>query len=377
MERKEEREKKEVTEQFLETPKPTPPKKLTAKERRALEEQERIAKEKLKAEIREKAKKDPNYIHPLEQEALDELKKHPLAKGQSDKFLFAFLFARKLDIKRTIELLEKHFAFLSEEFPDWETCTWDDISTKYFDVGFQLQLPLKRDKEGNGISYLFMGHYPAKEIKFEQFFKCFVYLFKYWLWKEPLDYFRNGMTIVETIKDVSFSKNIDTSRRSQSLMKRLPNTFPFLIKHIYVCDAGFIVKALVKIARLFVKKKIIDRVQILPTRDAVRQFVEDDQLITEFGGSIKWNLVEELKQLEKECREQIDPEAIKKKNAKKSETPIATTTTTTTTTTTSTTNEKGETPSSEKLDEKAQEKGTISEKGGQPEEKDKKEETKH
>jgi len=29
------------------------------------------------------------------------------------------------------------------------------------------------------------------------------------------------------------------------------------------------------------------------------------------------------------------------------------------------------------LDEKAQEKGTISEKGGQPEEKDKKEETKH
>lgn len=67
------------------------------------------------AEIR----KDTNYIIDINDEPLDrisksehqvllKLKEHPIAKDQSDHFLMIFLFARKFDIKRTVELLTVH-----------------------------------------------------------------------------------------------------------------------------------------------------------------------------------------------------------------------------------------------------------------------------
>eukprot|EP01121_Diplochlamys_sp_Union-15-3_P020551 TRINITY_DN8033_c0_g1_i1.p1 TRINITY_DN8033_c0_g1~~TRINITY_DN8033_c0_g1_i1.p1 ORF type:complete len:343 (-),score=65.31 TRINITY_DN8033_c0_g1_i1:4-1002(-) len=294
-------------------------KKLTGKELKEIKEKHKILSKKIREEVKDKVKEDPNYVHPLEKEALEELKKHEIAKGLDDKFLLAFLLARKLNIDRTIELLENHFKYLNTNFPGWDEYTFDDLNKVVLNSAFQCVIPGSRDKQGNGIGYIFLNRYKVKEFPFEEYVRTFIYIFRYSIFKETLDYWRNGSIYIETLKDVSISKNIDTSKKGQALMKAIPNCFPFLMRGIYIVDAGFIVKALLKIARIFMKKKLMARVKVVNKREELLEVVDENQLITEFGGKAVYDHNAFLQQMEKDCREFIDPPIIKRKKERAAE----------------------------------------------------------
>jgi len=226
---------------------------------------------------------------------------------------------------------------------------------------FQLPVAGTRDKLGNPISYLILANYIVKDYTFEEYVKSFTYIFRHSILKETLDCFRNGVTFVESLKNVSIMKNVDTRVSSQKLMKSLPNNFPLLIRSILVVDAGFIIKILLKIAKFFVKKKVIARVRILEKREQLLEYIDSNQLITEFGGTLEFDFDEYVKQTEKECREWIDVAAIALKKKREAEGISKSTTSTTTTTTTTTTTKDTEKPVKEKGSIKQKSKDKVKE----------------
>lgn len=53
---------------------------------------------------------DPrDNLSQREYDALQKLKQSDIPPGCSDRFLMTFLFSRKFDIERTVELLKSHF----------------------------------------------------------------------------------------------------------------------------------------------------------------------------------------------------------------------------------------------------------------------------
>ena len=62
--------------------------------------------------FKKSVKKDPNWVSEEERDALESLKKHPVCDQpifkQNEKILYAFLFARKLNVNRTVKLMEKY-----------------------------------------------------------------------------------------------------------------------------------------------------------------------------------------------------------------------------------------------------------------------------
>jgi hypothetical protein len=44
----------------------------------------------------------------IPKKALEELKKHPISKYYPDRFLLSFLFAKKLDVERSLKLIENN-----------------------------------------------------------------------------------------------------------------------------------------------------------------------------------------------------------------------------------------------------------------------------
>lgn len=92
------------------------------------------------AELREFVARDPNWVSAAEREALLELKKRPICNEQfflgddRDKLLFVFLFARKLNIKRTVRLMEKHM-LLRQKLERFRPLTLLDLNPALLNSG--------------------------------------------------------------------------------------------------------------------------------------------------------------------------------------------------------------------------------------------------
>ena len=67
-------------------------------------------------ELKEFTDKDQDWVSEEERETLAKLKNHPVGGDlcneglfqNNDRILYIFLFARKLDVDRTVKLMEKH-----------------------------------------------------------------------------------------------------------------------------------------------------------------------------------------------------------------------------------------------------------------------------
>eukprot|EP01116_Phalansterium_solitarium_P006612 TRINITY_DN18938_c0_g1_i1.p1 TRINITY_DN18938_c0_g1~~TRINITY_DN18938_c0_g1_i1.p1 ORF type:complete len:291 (+),score=112.51 TRINITY_DN18938_c0_g1_i1:88-960(+) len=224
-------------------------------------------------------------ISPREFEALQELKKNPVAEGHDDKYLMAFLFGRKLDIARTIEMLTANIKWRNEN-------GYQDSSTavpceRIYNTNYSYVIPGTRDRQGRAIEYIMAGRLKMKEFTLKELIDWAVAFWEYTLRTETLEVFRDGIIVIESIHGVSMSSY--DMKNGKALMSAFQDHFPLRIKLIVVVDPPGIVRALMAIARIFLKKKLIERVRLCKTEE-LAEIVDPEQLSHDFGGKAVWQL---------------------------------------------------------------------------------------
>jgi len=162
---------------------------------------------------------------------------------------------------------------------------------------------------GRGITYLCPARMVMKRYTYREFLD-------YMMWasgevmKEGLDMHRLGGVFVEDLKGVSL-KNFDLSM-GKRINEAMTHNFPQRIKGIYICNPPFsgLIKVLMRIARLLVKKKIIDRVRIITDFSQLHELIDKSQLVSAFGGDLEFQIDDIMMPPEETKTKDIEVEVI-------------------------------------------------------------------
>lgn len=280
---------------------------------------------------------------PQELEALDELKKHPSARGYTDKYLMVFLFARKLDIARTIFLLDinkasvvlflflffaavvfpfsrnffpspKHCLFHFSDPPSPSECDRNDRQDWRARYGFlepvpfhtlnmdlvrrmwAFTMPGARDKQGHGIFYLLPNNFEPRRYTVAEHRAFFVWLWEYFYGQETMDFHRNGIVIIEDMTRCGL-RNFDYQSMKE-LIAIYQNHFPGRIKQVLLVNPPRPIRFVVKLVKLlWSKSKVMQRILFLDSLERVKTFVDPTQLVTRLGGSLPYDHVQWMEQM--------------------------------------------------------------------------------
>ena len=229
-------------------------------------------------------------ISEAENECLQKLKERPIAQGLSDKMLMIFVLGRKLDVDRAEKLLSNHLAWkktnnLDRLITPEDLCPALDMLNNPFSFWDEQCV----DKQGRGVVYLYPARFPKPGVMtLEDNYKLVLYVFQRNIF-QPLSWHRKGVCYVESLEGFSLS-HVDSKQQKQA-QEIYENNFPVRIQSILVVDppARPLVKLLLKIAKKFMKAKIVARVQIL-TKAEVTEYIDADQLIEQFGGTRQFDI---------------------------------------------------------------------------------------
>jgi len=218
------------------------------------------------------------------------LKESPVAAGFSDRFLMACLFARKLDLKRTEEMLQKNKTW-REENGFAELFPWDKLNHKMLEDGkFALKIPGCRGKNGEGIIYVKMGNMvPAAHENFVE--SCVQWTV--WngmhggLW-DSMDYFRNGIMMVADLSGMGWD-NVDVSVQKR-ISSALLDNFPMRTCKILIINPPWILNPFLGGMSLFIKKKVMERIYVLEKPEELLVHIDKEYLLKEYGGEIEYTV---------------------------------------------------------------------------------------
>jgi len=237
-----------------------------------------------------------DQLFDYELKALEEVKKLPIVKegGFKDEFIMACLFARKLDVKRTDELLQKNLKWRRENgyeiLPTLEDIDKDLIRTEY-----SWLVPGNRTKDGHGVAYAQFAKLVPSDWGHKKIMDWMIWVYSKGILIEGMDWHRNGIVFIEDLGGFSW-KHWDSALQ-QKMMTAIQNNFPMRLKEIYLLHPPSFLKAILKICKLFMKKKLLDRVKVVTLED-VRDRIPEDELCVQFGGTYKCEVGEYVKIVE-------------------------------------------------------------------------------
>jgi len=67
------------------------------------------------------------------------------------------------------------------------------------------------------------------------------------------------------------------------------DNFPMRVKKVLIINPPSIIETIISTVRLFMKKKIMDRISIV-SREEILEFIDADQLSQEMGGNIEYSI---------------------------------------------------------------------------------------
>lgn len=248
--------------------------------------------------VEEKTKTDRNFLLPSEIAALATLKSRMDCSMFHDRMLYVCLFARKLDVSRTVELLHGHIKWKKAHGFD-RPRRLSDVDQKLVDSAYSFATPNVRDSKGRGVMYIFMNRFFPDEYAPDAFFQNVVWSFEWTCHNIDLDIHRKGFTVIETIHGVSLRKNFafgKTKAAMDKFMKEGFKYFPMRIASILVIEPGKILEVLLKIAKFFVKKKLLARVETLSKLELQSRVAPED-LLPEFGGTSTFDYAQLIAQI--------------------------------------------------------------------------------
>jgi len=202
--------------------------------------------------------KDPleEQIFPEEWDALDYLRSVcDLCKHYDDEFLFACLWARKMDISRTIDLVEHNWKWRVhngfETLPECETIDWTFLKNA-------MNIPGTRSREGYGIIY--SGMIDPTTVDIDEIFRYAAWYHIEGMFHAGMDVARNGVYMVQDLDGFGW-KHFDM-KFQKKFMEIYQDNFPMRLKKSLQINAPSIVKACWALMKPFVKKKMMDRFSI-------------------------------------------------------------------------------------------------------------------
>jgi len=214
--------------------------------------------------------------------ALGRFKKHAVTEGLSDRKLMQFLFSRKMSVDRAVELLQANLDF-RKKYGLPVDIKAKDVDEALLRCGSMFTIEGTRDRQGRGISYLRPAAVAPSQFSLTDYVAYLLYNIDESQWERP-DFHRHGFVVVEDLRGIGF-KNIDLRIKGKDLL----DVFPGRIQAIYLLHPPFILKPLLRIAKFFVKAKILSRVQIINNYEDLSEYIAPDQLLTDFGGTVHYD----------------------------------------------------------------------------------------
>jgi len=228
-------------------------------------------------------------LFPQEWQALTDLKTNysEVCQNYSDEFLMSCLFARKLDLVRTHLLVSANLKWRKENgfmnIPTIADVNLDIMKNWTVAQG-------TRAKDGSGCNYMEikdmeMGKEPWTVPTMMKWVAWFYFV---GIFCDGIDVLRNGMTMIEDLEGYGWKHfDIDFQKKMANVWT---DTFPMRLKKILVLNPPAIFEAVMKIAKTFMKAKMLDRMEIVTKKDLPKH-VSKDQLPERFGGnySISWD----------------------------------------------------------------------------------------
>jgi len=281
---------------------------------------EKEKKKKKQVQVKEKTRDMPSIVKisigqncylPLEEQLFDDeksalkaTKQFEVAKYFSDEYIMSVLFAKKFDLKKTEEFLKNCFAWRKEK-GFMKIPKFSEISKDSFYMANQL--PGARDKLGRSIRYVrsakMIPNTPGYTV--EELNKVFVWLHYVGIFSDGIDSLRNGICMISDLEGYGWKNfDIDFQRQTSTLwLERLP----LLMRKILVLHTPTIFAAIVKIMGTMMKNKLLDRFDHVQVKD-LGKYIEQDNLISEYGGNVPYTPEDYLKSLEEwaeRCEERL------------------------------------------------------------------------
>jgi len=132
-----------------------------------------------------------------------------------------------------------------------------------------------------------MNRFVPDDYAEDAFLQNVVWSFEWTCQNIDLDVHRKGFTVIETIDGVSIRKNIAFGKKKAVMDKFMKDGFkyfPMRIASILVIEPGKVLEFLLKIAKFFVKKKLLARVEML-SKTELQSRVAPSELLPYFGGT--------------------------------------------------------------------------------------------
>jgi len=217
---------------------------------------------------------------------LKELKKNSVCDNFSDdRFLMACLFGRKLDVKRTVEMLEKNWKWRTkkgyEEMPRWE-----DLNHDLFQLDYFWTVPSSRAFDGTGIQYTCAKNFFPGAHSAEDLVKNALWIHGILLLMEGMDLHRHGMTLVMDLEGVGW-KNFDYSHH-KIMQDVFMEKFPMRPQKILIVHPPYFIGPLINFFKLFTKSKILKRVEVCYQVSDIQKYIDKAVLPKQFEGDMEF-----------------------------------------------------------------------------------------
>jgi len=193
-----------------------------------------------------------------------------------------------MDIQRTVKKLKSHLKWRMNngygKLPQW-----DKIDKAFLEANIGMMIPGSRSKDGSAIIYFRMGKLIPSEFG-KNYIKTIVdyvvWNYSYGTFMNGMDFHRNGIVFIGDLQGLGW-KNIDFGLQKK-INTALMDNFPLRIQKVLLIHPPPIVPALLSCFRIFMKKKLMDRIEVINPEE-LPNFIDKDQLWSEFGGNCDYN----------------------------------------------------------------------------------------
>jgi len=278
-----------------------------------------------------------------EKKALAVLKEQPISKGFHERYLYICLLSRDLRVDSVGRMLDKYNGLCKDT-----KCTpsheWTDTNTEIVQTGTLWIIPGSRSIDGHGIIYSKPAKMDFAKHGHEKLMNFVLWYMTYGMFHETEDLQRRGAVLILDFSEFSVWQ-VDLSFSKYAW--KMQNTFPIRIKKILIINGSRILSYVLSVARMFVAKKLCDRIQHLPEQTDLLKYIDEDNLDAQYGGKREYS-IEKWEAALRECAK-IPPAPFSEEEATKiDEQPSQSTTAVTTAATPETTpKEAVEKPSSD------------------------------
>jgi hypothetical protein len=180
-----------------------------------------------------------------------------------------------------------------------EPVKFSTLNQKLLKMGYSWTLEDRFGKEGHGIAYIIMRNFiPSSDVTLSDNIRFITWYFERAFTMLPLRSWRQGTIYIEDLGGVGM-KNMGSNKDQKALTNAVTNSLPLRISNIYIINPGWIFKVLIKIAKFFMKAKIVQRVEIVDSKTLLEK-VPKECVLTEFGGELKFSYEQWLETVAKE-----------------------------------------------------------------------------